>query len=40
MNAITAFHFLLLLLLVGGVIRAVEIKFPDSAIGQALSVIY
>jgi hypothetical protein len=40
MNVITAVHFALMLLLVGGVIRFVEYKFPDSAVGQALAVIY
>lgn len=40
MTAISAFHFLLLLLLVGGILRYVEYKWPDNPVVQAIGVIY
>jgi hypothetical protein len=40
MSAISVFHFFLLLLLVGGTIRFVEIRWPENPIVEALAVIY
>lgn len=40
MTAITVIHFALLLLLVGGMFRFVEYKWPENPIVQAIGVIY
>jgi hypothetical protein len=40
MSAISVFHFLLLLLLVGGAIRFAEYRWPENPIVQAIGVIY
>lgn len=40
MTALTVFHFFLLLLLVGGMIRTVEYLWPENKVVQAIGVIY
>jgi len=40
MTTVSIIHFAAILLLVGTVLRLVETKWPDSAVGKALAFIY
>jgi len=40
MTTVSAVHFLFLLLIVGTLIRLVEVHYPDTPVGRALSFIY
>jgi hypothetical protein len=40
MVAMTVIHFLFLLLLVGGILRFAEYRWPDNPLVQAIGVIY
>jgi hypothetical protein len=40
MTAVSALHFTALLLIIGTIIRLIQSRFPDTAIGKALLFIY
>lgn len=40
MNVINFLHFTAMLLIAGAFIRVIELRWPDSAVGRALGVIY
>lgn len=40
MNTVNWVHFVAMLLITGALLRTIEYKWPESAVGRALGVIY